>query len=221
VLAVLAKDSPLAKIVGTNVEGNTGDTLASLQEDFYRTDHEHSAAYQLAVVDYVEEWETLVAKRIEPEIRLSNKLHKVLQHYESKVEKLREHVHDQEAHDKAPHIKESNKLERNEKKLSDAWTEHDKTATRTSNLIESATKSRWKDLYPLLQAMALCEQGRELDQHDLWERASLIQGKLDSIVTQYDNPLAEGAKDAPPPASGKVEHADPTEPHSDESGDEY
>jgi hypothetical protein len=218
-MAVLAKDSPLAEVMGPNVKGNTGDTLASLQADFYHTEKEHSAAYQLAVVDYAVEWETLVAKRIEPEIKLSNKLHKVLQHYESKVESLREHIHDQEAHDKAPRVKESDKLERNEKKLSAAWTDHDKTATRTSNLIESATKSKWKDLHPLLQAMIGCEQGRGLDQHDLWERATLIQDKLDRVIARYDAPVPEGVKDAPPPESGSVEHADPTEPHSDESLD--
>jgi hypothetical protein len=159
-MAAVAETSPVAEQVIGDPEQERSKAVvpvykaASVQavRDQKRFHHE--------VIDYIAEWERIVTTRVDAELKEAKKLRETFNHYQTKVDGLRKKVNDLEAKEKKPSPAQTEKLERNEKKLDDASKEYEAYAGRLCILLEEVTACAWKDLIPLLQALMKWEAGR-------------------------------------------------------------
>lgn len=126
-------------------------SLASIQQ--LATLHEKTNAvdYQRHILDYITEWEEVVTTKIESELAMVKKLQQDRLHYEKKVEGLRKKAVQAENKGKKLSTSQEDKLNRNEKKLKDAWQLHEQKAAEACFLIEQVTLHGWKDFYPLVK----------------------------------------------------------------------
>lgn len=189
-----------------------GKSLAVMQEKFESAGELHSKTYQELVLDYATEWESVVSRILDKDIPETHKLHKTVQHYEEKVDKLRKQVADKEEKNGSASPGKTEKLNRNDDKLTKAWKEYDTAATRTANLLEEATTVGWRDLVPLVQGMIVFEQSRDKDERELWACLETLQEKLNEAVSKYDDP-------APSPSAIKDVKEGPHEDEEEEDVD--
>jgi hypothetical protein len=110
-------------------------------------DHE----YQSLIVDYVTEWEKIITERVDGELKHVRKLEADRRHYERKVEGLRQRTNELESKGKAVPKAQLDKLSRNEEKLKEAFTIHEREAGKLCALIEAVTHEGYKDLSPLVK----------------------------------------------------------------------
>lgn len=87
--------------------------------------------YQDTVLDYAQEWHSVIRKMMETEVAKTTENHKTVRHYEDKVTKLRKQSHDKEDAGKSPTRGQTDKLQRNEEKLAKAWEGEYHTNTRS------------------------------------------------------------------------------------------
>ena len=195
----LSKDTTFSEVVGSETS-DMGRSLEWLQEKFKSGGQKHSNIYQEMIIEYAVEWKSVLARMTDSEMSHAHQLHKTVQHYEEKVNKLRKQVSEKEnKNGQSAPLTQKEKLERNEEKLAKAWEEYDAAATRTANLLEEATKMGWKDLHPLVQAMIVFEQERDRDEHDLWDCVGTIQEKLIAMVSMQDDPAHPKEEEEFPP----------------------
>ena len=186
----MAVNTPLADAVASK-KVVLGESLVTHQDKLATA--QATEAYQTTVVNYVTEWDAILGKKVDSEVKYTQKLQKNLKHYEQKVEKLRKAVASKEEKGKPVSPTEQEKLSRNETKLQESWQEYETVATQTSHLLEEATRQGWKDLHPLLKAMLTTEWQRETDVHAVWNLTSSIQDKVAVVVEKYDVPLPASA----------------------------
>lgn len=170
-----------------------GESLVTLDAKLIAASENASSNYQDTIIDYVTEWEAIVSKKVDSEVKYTQKLHKNLKHYEAKLEKLRKQVSSKEEKGGKAPPQMTEKLERNEIKLKDTWKEYEETATKTCHLLEEATKMGWKDLHPLIKAMIAFEYKRDTDEHALWGSLGNIKDKISKVVENHDEPLPASA----------------------------
>lgn len=190
--AKLAADTPLADAIAAK-KVVLGESLVTHQDKLAAATQIATDHYQSAVVDYVTEWEAILTKKIETEVKYTHKLQKNLQHYETKVEKLRKQQTVKEEKGKPVQPAETEKLQRNETKLKESYEEYEAVATQTSHLLDEATRQGWKDLHPLLKSLMAAEYKRETDLQAVWNLMSGIQDKVAHVVDKYDVPLPASA----------------------------
>jgi hypothetical protein len=185
-----------------------GESLVSLDAKLGLAGDNAAADYESTVMAYATEWEAIVTKKVDAELVYTNKLHKNLRHYEAKVDKLRKNVNVKEEKGKlTPPLTE--KLERNEEKLTQTWKEYEETATTTCHLLDEVTSMGWKDLHPLVKAMMAFEYKRETDEHTLWGNLSNVQDKLSGAVHRHDSPLPASAFIDPDVNTSRPSEEDP------------
>ena len=190
--AKLAANTPLADAIAAK-KVVLGESLVTHQDKLAAATQVATDHYQSAVVDYVTEWEAILTKKIEGEVKYTQKLQKNLQHYETKVEKLRKQQAAKEEKGKPLQPAETEKLQRNETKLKESYEEYEAVATQTSHLLDEATRQGWKDLHPLLKSLMAAEYKRETDLQAVWNLTSGMQDKVAHVVDKYDVPLPASA----------------------------
>lgn len=188
----MAEKTPLADALSAK-KVVLGESLVTLNGKLNQASEQAVTDFQSNVLDYIMEWEAILSKKIDEQVKYTAKLNKNLKHYEAKVEKLRKNVALKEEKGKlTPAMSE--KLERNEGKLKDSWKEYEETATQTCHLLEEATRKGWKDLHPVVKAMLAFEGKRDDQEHDLWASARTnIQDKIAHAVETHDVPLPASA----------------------------
>ena len=222
-MATLSGDTQLTQVVATAANAASDNklkgTLVTLEERFSKASQKHANSYQEMVIDYAVEWESIIRSMTETEVGQSRKLHKDVQHYEDKVDKLRKAAQNKENQGKVSSSSQTAKLTRNETKLAKAWQDYDAAATRTANLLEQATRVGYRDLHPLVQAMITFELERDRDERNTWQYVGKIQDQLIAIMAEKEeSPL-------PPPVTPPHHHehdydtTERTEPHMDDSSD--
>jgi hypothetical protein len=107
--------------------------------------------YDSLIVAYVVEWERLITKLVDTELKRVRKLESDRRHYERKVDSLRQKESDLELKGKKSPAAQVDKLARNEQKLKEAFTSHEREAGKLCALLDAATHDCYKDLYPLLK----------------------------------------------------------------------
>jgi hypothetical protein len=107
--------------------------------------------YHESLVDYVYEWEHVVANKVDKIMATTTKLGQDRQHYETKVNKLREEKTQAESKGKDFPPKKKERLERNEKKLKDAVQIHEEKASEFCHVLEQVVDYAWHDLLPLVE----------------------------------------------------------------------
>ena len=237
-LAGMSKRSPIYDDIGADVDGatrkdleklrqrhiqppTTTDNVKELKEDttgslsmlgLYKFGDAQASAndneYQSLVIDYASDWEKIVTERVEAELKHVKKLESDLRHYEHKVDKLRDRSNTLEEKGKEQSKSETEKLQRNEEKLKDAFNAFEREATKTCALIEAATHDGYKDLYPLIKNYMKWEMNRIGREHDMAEGMNTI---LSSLKDKGINSSKTSAPKAEPIAEdSSSEHTEST-----------
>lgn len=107
--------------------------------------------YQKDVVNFVTEWEQIITERVESGLKRVRKLASNRLHYERKIETLRNKANELEIKGRTNPTVAVERLSRNEGKLKQAFTVHEKEAGQLCALMESVTHEGYKDLYTLVK----------------------------------------------------------------------
>ena len=239
----MSKRSPIYEEVGADVDENASKDLESLRQrkaqpptttdrvkelkeettdslsmlGLYKFGDAQATAngneFQSLVVEYVVDWEKIVTERIEAELKQVKKLEGDLRHYENKVDKLRDRANSTEEKGKELSKGETEKLDRNEDKLKEAFNAYEREAAKTCALIEAATHDGYKDLYPLVKNFMKWEMNRIGREHDLAEGMNGILSSLKEKSLKQTMPTAP--KMEPIPHDSSSEHTDDTHDKQD------
>ena len=135
--------------------------------------------YQIHIVEYVTEWERIVTERVEKELKSIRTLETDRRHYERKVDTLRQKYNDLQSKNKPCPKSQIDKLQRNEDKLKEAFTIHEREAGKVCALLEAITHEGYMDLYPLVKNYMKWEMNRIGREHDI---ATQMTSTLDSMT---------------------------------------
>jgi hypothetical protein len=174
------------------------ESYVGVHEALSKNTHKEIRKYQDNIIDYVVEWERIVTARFEEENTERQRLNGVLNHYQTKVEGLRKDVNKKLDKGLSSPSRKTEKLSRNEDKLKIAWEEHEHSASRLCDLLQEATESGWKDLYPLVIAMMKFDSEKSADERE-------ILSKMDEVEALVESSVEAGLNEAPappPPAVG-------------------
>eukprot|EP00536_Pseudo-nitzschia_multiseries_P000082 jgi/Psemu1/249171/estExt_Genewise1Plus.C_20208 len=148
-LALLSQQTPIQEEVGCD-----GARIISLR-GLYRFGAAEAVVndmeYQTQVVQFVAQWLETITCRVDSGLKRVRKLASDRLHYERKVEKLRNQANGMEGKGKTIPPSTVEKLSRNEEKLNDAFTIHEKEASKLCALIESITQEGYNELYTLIR----------------------------------------------------------------------
>jgi len=192
--SALSDKTPLHPAIGNIIEG---DSYASVQQSTSEKTKAATALFQEKVIDYVIEWEKVVTTRVDHDTLEVRKLNQTLNHYQNKLDPLREKINDLEAKGKAPGKKLQEKLDRNEKKLDQAWKAHERGASKLCNLLEEITQRRWKDLFPLAKETMAWDVERASDEYDCYARLPAVIEALSEAFLEYDLPPGQEPSKVP------------------------
>jgi hypothetical protein len=109
------------------------------------------SVYHESLVDYVYEWEHVVANKVDKLMEPTTRLGRDRQHYETKVDRMREEKTQAESKGKEFPPKKKERLERNERKLKDSIQIHEEKASEFCHLLEQIVDYGWQDLLPLVE----------------------------------------------------------------------
>ena len=174
--------------VGIEVSG-PGEEATEVQENPFSLAYMQNVAsknvkldgddYIEKILGYALEWEKIVTKRIDYDMKDVKKLQRNRYHYETKVSKLRQNVNRIESKGKDVPQATEEKLDRNEKKLKDAVKTHEFRSAQLCVMIEEATLCGWKDLYPLVQNILQWDETRRAREKDAYK---MMPTTLESIA---------------------------------------
>lgn len=147
--------------------------------------------YQQQVIDYIIEWTKTVTAKVDAELEALDRFEEALNHYEVKVDDLRNKSKG----------KESSRLARNEKKLKDAGERRNDQLEKACSLLKAIAENSWKDLYPLVEQTMNWETNRldgEIDTYGMLlpktlenMRGGIIAGKYTSQPLVHNSVTAE------------------------------
>jgi len=187
----LSEKSPIFDQVGNTA----GASFASITEESSTNTKSHAVEYQASVIDYCLEWERIITSRVDAGVKEVKKLHDRLVHYENKLDGLRQKERVAENLPKGTPKKLTEKLERNEQKLDQAWKEHERSASKLCNLIEQIVNRGHKDLYPVVLNMLQWEVERASGENRIYARlpetAESLMETMDKV--QSVRPQDEGS----------------------------
>ena len=141
--------------------------------------------YKQFIVDYATEWENVVVTRVSNDIKASEKIRLDLEHYQGKVEALRKGINQVMAKGKLVDPKQSEKLRRNEDKLTKARAEYAEFSSNLCVLIEEVTERAWKDLHPLLIKMSQFDATLSSDEFKLFSQLNQVTEHLKTIAMKH------------------------------------
>ncbi|KAG7368794.1 hypothetical protein IV203_031537 [Nitzschia inconspicua] len=157
-LAVLSKDTDLFEHVGqmpgADRSTDSVNSYLSVQEGVANKSKMYASKYAQFVVSYAEEWYKVVSKRVGEGIKKAEELRVELDHYQSKVEGLRQNANSIMAKGKQVDTKSAERLTRNEDKLIKIKESTNKFTSDLCVLMEEVTDRSWRDLHPLLIKIA-------------------------------------------------------------------
>jgi len=113
--------------------------------------------YSQFVIDYAIEWEKVVTTRVGRGLKTAEEQRLELDHYQRKVEALRQTANATMVKGKQVDQKSADKLIRNEEKLGKIRDTYGKFTISLCMLIDEVTNRSWRDLHPLLVKIAQFE----------------------------------------------------------------
>jgi hypothetical protein len=153
-LAVLSNDTVLYEMTGqtTGSERSTDsvNSYFSIQEGVTNKNTIYADKYKQFVIDYAQEWYTTITTRVGEGLKKAEMMRVELDHYQSKVESLRQSANSTMAKGKQVDGKAAEKLTRNEDKLIKIKEASSKFINDLCLLMEEVTERSWRDLHPLL-----------------------------------------------------------------------
>lgn len=180
-MSTLASKSPLNNSVGLATNTNS---LMSVHQAASKQATKDTDRYQSEIIDYIVEWETLVTTRVDTLRKETTLLNEKLNHYQTKTENLRTKVENNTTKGKDTPTKLTQKTERNEAKLNNAWNAYEKSASVLCNLLEAITKQGWVDMYPLLTSMIDWDSMRAAMEYDVFSKLHMTTNSLEDDVKE-------------------------------------
>eukprot|EP00541_Cyclophora_tenuis_P008275 CAMPEP_0116565112 /NCGR_PEP_ID=MMETSP0397-20121206/13720_1 /TAXON_ID=216820 /ORGANISM="Cyclophora tenuis, Strain ECT3854" /LENGTH=437 /DNA_ID=CAMNT_0004091855 /DNA_START=63 /DNA_END=1376 /DNA_ORIENTATION=+ len=138
------------------------------------------------VVEYVIEWDRIMSTRVANGSKVTDQLRRDLDHYQKKVEALRQSANLALAKGKMVDAKSQDKLSRNEEKLIKAKQDYDKVALDMCMLLEEYTERAWKDLHPALVKLAQFDSTVSSDEAASLKELDQVVSQLKAIGDKYD-----------------------------------
>ena len=188
-LGAIAEKSPIyefaGQLPGSETPKGAVTSYASVHQSMANRNKMYIDRYKQFVVDYSIEWEKVVVTRISNDLKTSEKFRLDLDHYQNKVESLRKSVNATMAKGKLVDPKTSEKLKRNEEKLSRSRAEYEDYTTQLCILIEEVTERAWKDLHPLLIKMAQFDATLASDEAKLFGELNAVVNNLKNVAQQH------------------------------------
>lgn len=186
-----------ASISGTDNK----DSLKAVTTKFSEQRKIHEQTFHSHVIQYCSEWEAWVTNTVDNGLKENKKLHESLDHYQTKVEQLRKKVQQEiEKQQKKDEKKQTTaenaattprsqaptkltqKLERNETKLSQAWRAYEKNSAQLCHLLEEVCHQGWKDLQPVLKDYMQWEMRRSSSEYDCLAQLAATTEQLTKTV---------------------------------------
>jgi len=153
-LAVMSKDTVLYETTGQTAGADRStdsvNSYFSVQEGVRNKNSMYAEKYKEHVVDYAREWYKVVTDRVGAGLKKAETMQVELDHYQSKVESLRQSANSTMAKGKQVDTKSAEKLTRNEDKLIKTKESSSKFINDLCLLMEEVTERSWRDLHPLL-----------------------------------------------------------------------
>ena len=120
-------------------------SLASVHQLALMSQKKGSEEYEEFILAYALQWEEIVTSRLDKEIKTVQQLQRKRFHYEKKVGGLRRRTNKMNAKGKEVPAAVTERSQRNEQKLSDAFQSHERGASELCVLLEEATENGWKE----------------------------------------------------------------------------
>jgi hypothetical protein len=139
---------------------NPSDTVMSylsIQEGVASKAKVYLQKYAQFVIDYAVEWEKVVTSRVDRGIKTAELQRVELDHYQRKVETLRQSANATMVKGKQVDQKAADRLIRNEEKLGKCRETYSKFIASLCTLMDEVTDRSWRDLHPLLVKIAQFE----------------------------------------------------------------
>eukprot|EP00536_Pseudo-nitzschia_multiseries_P004504 jgi/Psemu1/318447/estExt_fgenesh1_pm.C_750001 len=153
-LAVLSKDTVLfestGQTAGADRPADSVNSYFSVHEGVANKTKMYADKYKQFIVDYAQEWYKTITERVGADLKKAEKIRVELDHYQSKVESLRQTANATMAKGKQVDGKAAEKLTRNEDKLIKIKETSSKFINDLCMLMEEITERSWRDLHPLL-----------------------------------------------------------------------
>lgn len=189
-MSTIAKGTPLFDAIGKQHDESEDDSAAlapaksleALVRACASNMELQSKQFDSSIVSYVEEWERVTSDRISSDLKQAGKLKERRTHYEDKVSKLRSTQHKTEEKDRPMSKAKVEKIERNDKKLKNAFDEHEEFSGKLAVLMEesSSPKGRWNDLMPLAKTYMKWESDRCESEHRFMSMFEEVASKIDA-----------------------------------------
>lgn len=178
-LGALSKGTPLFDHAGKMAENSSEAVTSyfSVHDSIASKAKMYTSKYAQFVIDYAIEWEKVVVARVNAGLKKANDLRVEADHYQGKVESLRQSANQTMAKGKQVDNKTAEKLSRNEEKLGNIKKSHQKFTYDLCLLMEEVTVRSWRDLHPLLVKVA------QFDTTLCNDQAKTMAG-LDKVVTE-------------------------------------
>ena len=148
----MTKNTPLHNYCGVSslAADDNASSYLSIHNSLSNKAKSYSGKYSQFVVDYVTQWQQTVHTRVDKALKDTSKFRVELDHYESKVESLRQSANQTMAKGKQVDDKMAEKLTRNEEKLEKIKQDYFRLVSNTTTLIEEVTGRSWRDIHPVL-----------------------------------------------------------------------
>ncbi|KAL3942093.1 MAG: hypothetical protein SGBAC_003660 [Bacillariaceae sp.] len=183
-IAVLSRGSPLSNHVSampaTGAPPDSVCSYLSTHHSLSTKNKQYSQRFAKFVIDYSIQWQQVVSARIDKTLKEAEKSRVEADHYQSKVESLRQSANEKLAKGKQVDSKSAEKLTRNEEKLVKIKEENRKKTADACLLVEELTDRAWRDLHPLLIKVI------QFDMTISTEEAKAMGG-LKAVVTELKN----------------------------------
>jgi hypothetical protein len=162
-------------------------SLQSIQELASAQGHVDTMEFQSHVLAYATEWETVVTTRVDSELKHVKKLAADRGHYEKKVDALRQKANEMVTKGKPTPNGMDEKIDRNEKKLQQAFEIHEVAAGKLCVLMEVSTFGGWRDLYPLVENVMKWQANRVAGENDNYAKLLPTLQVLKFTFEEADN----------------------------------
>lgn len=189
----------LSKYIQKSPIAHTENNPILVQKDLLKKQTAYTELYMRDIIEYIHEWELVVTTRVDASHKQVKDLKQDLDHYEKKFGKLAGSHEAAIEKGKTPDTKESDRLKRNEEKLSLAKDTYETHASNLCNLLEEVVDCAWKDILPLLLRMTKMDRDHVEGQFSILDSSVVIQN-LKDLAEEYKIDLT-----TPPPvaATGK------------------
>lgn len=187
----MSVDSPITAEAGTIPENDDEHNLNDLKsymmihQNLHIRQQLYCDRFSEHVLSYAIEWEKVIVSRVTTSLTHAAGLQRELDHYQSKVDQIMANKSKTIAKGQTVDERISEKLSRNQAKLSISRESYEIYAADLAALIHEVTARGWKDLHPILLKLAQFDATLAHDEHQLLSNLTSVSNNLKKIAQRY------------------------------------